>query len=65
MKEIFKEWEMYLTGLGIFVGLPFLASFLLGRDPNNILVELILALTLYTLLFLWVMKRGLSNRRRR
>lgn len=56
---------MFYTGLLAFIGLPSLVSYFLGRELRNILSEFILATVIYTILFIWVMRGGLSGLNKR
>ena len=62
IKEIFQEGEMYSVGLGVFVGVPFLASFLLGKSVVSMIEELIVSIIIYTIIFVWVLRGGLDSR---
>jgi hypothetical protein len=61
LREIMKEGEMFFTGLGVFVGLPFLAALIYGRGFNKLWLELIVTIFVYTILFIWVMRGGISR----
>jgi len=60
-KEIFENIGMFFTGLGVSVILPFFTVFLQGRKLNDLLPEFILVSIIYTFVFIWIMKGGLSS----
>ncbi len=61
LKEIIEEWELLFTGLGVFIGLPFLASFLLGRGLEDLLPGLLISTAIFVLLFVLVATGGLKK----
>lgn len=65
LKEITDEWELLFTGLGVFVGLPFLASFLLGRQLEDLLPGLLISIVVFVILFALVATGGLKRLSRR
>lgn len=65
LKKIFEEGDMFMTGLVVFVGIPFFGAFLMGHNFRNFSLEIALASVVYTIIFVWIMKGGLSKIRKK